>query len=148
MTTSHDRIIANTQTRVVKPDRMKLTGMAFYGKHGVFEEERTLGQRWFVDLDMQIDLREAGMTDDLNQSINYALIYDAVKLVMEQESHQLVETLAERIAALLLGTFSKINEITVRVIKPHPPFDIKFEGVAMEITRARAQITVDVGEEA
>ncbi|MGZ9587125.1 dihydroneopterin aldolase [Paenibacillus marinisediminis] len=145
MTASHMNDAANTPTRVVGRDRMKLSRMAFFGRHGVFEEERKLGQRWYVDLDLQVDLRQAGLTDDLNESINYALIYEAVKTIMEQESHLLVERLAERIAAMLLGTFSLINEATVRVTKPNPPFDIHFEGVTMEITRARVTGCDDEG---
>lgn len=128
------------KTRAVGRDRMKLARMSFYGRHGVFEEERILGQRWYVDLDLQVDLRAAGLSDDLNESINYALIHEAVTYVMEQESHQLVETLAERIATVLLSTFDRINEVTVGVTKPNPPFDITFEGVTMEITRVRMEV--------
>lgn len=126
-------------TKVSRPDRMQLHGMELFGRHGVFEEERKLGQRWIIDLDLQVDLREAGISDQLEHSINYAEIYKTVKHIVEEESYQLVEAITERIAAVLLETYSLIREATVRVTKPHPPFDIHFRGVTIEMTRVRAE---------
>ena len=118
-------------------DKITLTRMEFYGYHGVFEEERKLGQRYYVDLEMKLDLYPAGSTDDLTASVNYAEVFYTIKEVVEKESFQLIETLAENIASVVLDTYTKINEVTVRVIKPHPPFDIHFQGVTVEICRPR-----------
>lgn len=126
-------------TKVSKPDRMQLHRIELFGRHGVFEEERRLGQRWIVDLDLQIDLRTAGVSDQLEHSINYAEIYNTVKQIVEEESYQLVEALTERIAAVLLAQYALIAEATVRVTKPNPPFDIHFQGVTIEMTRVRAE---------
>ncbi|NGP60624.1 dihydroneopterin aldolase [Paenibacillus thiaminolyticus] len=123
--------------RVVKPDRMQLHRMEFFGKHGVFAEERALGQRWIVDLDLQIDLQKAGQSDKLEDSINYAEVFYSVKSIVEGQSYQLVEALAERIAEGVLDGYPAIQEAHVRVTKPHPPFDIHFQGVTIDITRAR-----------
>lgn len=118
-------------------DKMTLTRMEFYGYHGVFEEERKLGQRYYVDLEFPLDLHPAGSTDDLTQSVNYAEVFYTVQEVVEKRSFQLIETLAENIASAVLGTYTKINELTVRVTKPHPPFNIHFQGVTVEIRRHR-----------
>lgn len=126
-------------TKVSKPDRMQLHRIELFGRHGVFEEERRLGQRWIVDLDLQIDLRTAGESDQLEHSINYAEIYNTVKQIVEEESYQLVEALTERIADVLLEQYALISEVTVRVTKPNPPFDIHFQGVTIEMTRVRAE---------
>ncbi|GIP41323.1 7,8-dihydroneopterin aldolase [Paenibacillus sp. J31TS4] len=119
-------------------DIMKMTGMEFYGYHGVFPEENKLGQRFGVDLELFLPLDEAGRSDRLEDTINYAEIYQTVKKLVEQETFQLIEALAEHIASVLLQTYTSINELTVRVIKPHPPFDIKFDGVTVEIHRKRS----------
>lgn len=123
-------------------DTMTLTRMEFYGYHGVFEEERKLGQRFYVDLVMKLDMKAASRTDNIDEAVNYAEVFYTVKEVVEQRSFQLIETLAENIASEVLGTYTKIYELTVRVTKPHPPFDIHFQGVTVEITRqAREQWT-------
>ncbi|MCJ8015047.1 dihydroneopterin aldolase [Paenibacillus sp. KQZ6P-2] len=118
-------------------DKMKLHRMEYYGYHGVFEEERKLGQRFYIDLELDLDLRAAGENDDLTQTVNYAEVHEVVKKVVETESFRLIEALAERIASCLLDTYTSIDALTVKVTKPHPPFDIHFQGVTVELHRTR-----------
>lgn len=118
-------------------DKMILTRMEYYGYHGVFEEERRLGQRFYVDLELEMDLATAGQTDDLSTTINYAEIHEKVKQVVEQQSFKLIEALAECIASSLLDAYTDVHALTVRVTKPHPPFDIHFQGVTVELRRTR-----------
>ncbi|AQR78898.1 dihydroneopterin aldolase [Paenibacillus larvae] len=118
-------------------DKLTLKGVEFYGNHGVFSEENRLGQRFYVDLEMLLNLRKAGQTDNVEDSVNYAEVYEVIKAIVEKQTFKLIETLAEHIASGVLETYTSIHEVTVRVTKPHPPFDIHFEGVAVEITRKR-----------
>ncbi|MBU9722023.1 MULTISPECIES: dihydroneopterin aldolase [Bacillaceae] len=118
-------------------DRIFLNGMAFYGYHGVFSEENKLGQRFFVDVILEMDTRPAGMTDDLSKTVNYAEVYGLVKDVMEGEPVNLVETLTEKIADATLTQFSIISAVTVKVIKPNPPIPGHYDSVAVEIRRER-----------
>ena len=118
-------------------DKMTLSRMQFYGYHGVFPEENKLGQQFYVDLTLYLDLRPAGADDNLELTVNYAHVYETTKRIVEQSKFQLIEALAERIASDLLDTYTKINEISVRVIKPHPPFPIHFDGVSVDIHRKR-----------
>ncbi len=118
-------------------DRMMLDRMQFYGYHGVFPEENKLGQRFYVDVELHLDLKKAGQSDDLNDTVHYAHVYERIKRIVEGPACKLVEALAEKIASDLLGHYTEINEITVRVVKPHPPFDIHFGGVTVEIHRGR-----------
>jgi dihydroneopterin aldolase len=119
-------------------DKIIMSRMAFYGYHGVFPEENKLGQQFYVDLELSLPLEQAGRSDSLEYTVNYAEIYDTVQSIVEQKTYRLIEALAENIASVLLQTYTSINEITVRVIKPNPPFRIFFEGVTVEITRKRA----------
>lgn len=118
-------------------DKMILKRMEYYGYHGVFDEERKLGQRFYVDLVLELDLREAGMTDDLTKTVNYAEIHELLKSVVERKSFKLIEALAEDIASTVLDTYTMVDALTVGVTKPHPPFDIHFEGVTVELHRSR-----------
>ncbi|MDQ0495938.1 dihydroneopterin aldolase [Paenibacillus brasilensis] len=118
-------------------DKMVLHRMEYYGYHGVFPEERKLGQRFYIDLELELDLREAGEQDTLDKTVNYAEVHYTVKDIVEKESYQLIEALGERIASSLLDTYTSVNALTVKVTKPHPPFDIHFGGVTVELYRAR-----------
>ncbi|WP_409343917.1 dihydroneopterin aldolase [Paenibacillus sp. MBLB4367] len=119
-------------------DKMILSRMEFFGYHGVFAEENKLGQRYYVDVEMFMPLAAAGIHDDLEQTVNYADVFEIVKSIVEGKPFKLIEAVAERVASVLLQTYTSINEITVRVIKPHPPFAVLFEGVTVEIHRKRA----------
>ncbi len=121
-------------------DQMKLARMCFFGYHGVFEEEQKLGQKFMVDVTLFLDLQQAGATDDLTATVNYAEVYETVKSIVEGKPFKLIEALAECIASTLLATYAKINACTVGVIKPNPPFAIHFDGVTVEIHRKRAGV--------
>lgn len=112
--------------------------MEFYAYHGVFSEEKKLGQIFVVDLTMEADLSEAAKTDDLAKTINYAEAYDAVKEVMEKRAYDLVETVTENICATILDKFRIVERVTAKVIKKNPPIPGHYEHVAIEMTRERS----------
>ncbi|CAM6128934.1 unnamed protein product [Calypogeia fissa] len=100
-------------------DRLILRGMRFHGKHGVFQEERTLGQKFDVDVDAWMDLSKAGETDNLEDSVSYAEIYSQIKAIVEGPPHFLLESVATAIAKAVLGQHPQISDVRVRVGKPH-----------------------------
>jgi dihydroneopterin aldolase len=118
-------------------DKIKLSGMRFYGYHGVFPEENRLGQRFYVDVELSLDLSEAGRSDDLAKTVNYAEAYERIRNIMEKKTFRLIETAAEAVANDLLHHYTGVNGVTVRVTKPHPPINADFDGVTVEITRKR-----------
>lgn len=119
-------------------DKIVLNGMEFFGYHGVIPEENKLGQRFYIDVEMMLDLQEAGRQDDLSLTVNYAEAYGVVKGIAEGPPFRLIEALAEQVASDLLQTYTSIYEIAVRVTKPHPPFETHFDGVTVHIYRKRA----------
>ena len=119
-------------------DRIILTGMQFYGFHGVNPEERRLGQPFVVDLTAELDLRAAGASDDLADTVSYAHLYRAVKAVMEGEPVQLLETAADAIADAILQQHPPVAAVQVRVSKPRPPIrGAVIDAAAVEIYRTR-----------
>ena len=118
-------------------DRILLEGMQFYGFHGVNPEERVLGQRYVVDLAVDLDLRKAGQTDRLEDTVSYSHIYRAVRAVMEGEPRSLLESVAQAIADRVLEEFP-VEGITVTVKKPNPPVrGSSIELAAVQIYRKR-----------
>lgn len=118
-------------------DRIRLHRMTFFGYHGVLPEERKLGQRFIVDLELMLDLQQAGEHDDLARTVNYAEVFEVVRGIVEGEPVQLIETLAERIAQTILGKYAMVEAANVQVTKPAPPFAGDYDGVSVEVTRRR-----------
>ena len=102
-------------------DRIILKGMQFYGFHGVNPEERQLGQPYIVDLTAELDLQPAGASDNLADTVSYAHLYRIARSVTEGEPRQLLESVAEAIAAAALAQHPAIAAVRVRVQKPRPP---------------------------
>lgn len=118
-------------------DKIYVNKMEFYGYHGVLPEETKLGQKFMVDLVVESDLKKAGVTDNLKESISYVDLYQVCKEVVEGNPFKLIEAVAERIAQLILERFDKVITVTVKLIKPNPPIPGHYESVAVEITRNR-----------
>jgi dihydroneopterin aldolase len=115
-------------------DRILIHGIQFHGHHGVHEEERKLGQRFIVDVELRLDLREAGRSDDLAASVDYARVHALVVEIGTREQFRLLEALAARIASAIRGAFP-VRQVTVRAAKPSPPIAGVVGGVSVEITR-------------
>ena len=119
-------------------DRIILQNMVFYGYHGVFTAEKELGQRFEVDAELYLDLRQAGVNDDLKPP-NYVEVYTIIKELVEEREYNLVEALAEGIADTLLGVFA-LSEVVVRVRKPQPPVGGVMDYFAVEIHRQASKL--------
>ena len=115
-------------------DRILVQGIQFHGHHGVQGEERKLGQRFLVDVEIRLDLREAGRRDDLAASVDYGRVHALVVEIGTGEQFRLLEALAERIASAVLEHF-RVRQVTVRATKPSPPLAGIVAGVSVEITR-------------
>lgn len=120
-------------------DKITLKGMSFYGYHGVLPEEKTLGQRFLVDVTVHLDLYAAGQRDSIRESIDYTKLYGLVKEIVEGEKFNLIEALAERIAGTVLASFKSVQQVEVTVTKPEVPIAGILAGVQVQI--ARRQLT-------
>ena len=113
-----------------------LRDMRFYGYHGVFPQERTVGGDYSVDLRVELDISAAVEHDMVEVTSNYAELYDVVKEEMLLPS-DLLETVASRIGKHVLNDFPRVMEVTVSVVKLNPPMgaDCKGAGVELKMTR-------------
>lgn len=119
-------------------DKLILRGLKFHGFHGVKDEERKLGQKFLIDVDAWMDLRAAGKSDNLSDTISYTDIYRIVKEVVEGTPQNLLESVAELIASTTLTKFSKISAVRVKVGKPHVAVQGPLDYLGVEILRRRS----------
>jgi dihydroneopterin aldolase len=115
-------------------DKIIIQGMEFYGYHGVLPGEQEIGQRFMVDLELSTYLEHSGRLDDVAETIDYSEVYGLVEKIVTEERFNLIEGLAERIAQTVLARYS-VEEVMVRVKKPHAPLGGIFEYVGVEIRR-------------
>ncbi|WP_019722067.1 dihydroneopterin aldolase [Heyndrickxia coagulans] len=118
-------------------DKIYIHDMEFYGYHGVLPEENKLGQRFRVSIVLGLDLKRAGETDRLEETVSYADVYACAKKIVEGQPFKLLEAVAEKLAASILALYEKVAEVTVKVTKPDPPIPGHYKSVAVEITRRR-----------
>jgi len=119
-------------------DRILLEGMVFHGRHGTLPAERELGQPFVVDVEVRLDLRAAGLADDLTSTVDYSEVHRRAKEIVEGPPVSLTETVAERIAAAVLEEHPPVEAVRVKVRKPNVRLgDTVLAGSAVEITRRR-----------
>lgn len=119
-------------------DRILLERMVFHGRHGTLPAERELGQPFVVDVELRLDLRAAGLADDLTRTVDYSEVHRRAKEIVEGPPAGLTETVAERIAAAVLEEHPPVEAVRVKVGKPNVRLgDTVLAGSAVEITRRR-----------
>ncbi|MBS1810075.1 MAG: dihydroneopterin aldolase [Acidobacteria bacterium] len=116
-------------------DKVVLSGLEFYGRHGVHDEETKLGARFVIDLEMYLSLE--GIADCLKETVDYGAVYETVKHEVTVSRFYLIEALANRIAEQVFASQPKVQRILVRVHKPHAPIQGVFRDVFAEIFRER-----------
>jgi dihydroneopterin aldolase len=120
-------------------DRIFLEDMLFHGRHGTLRAEQELGQPFVVSVELRLDLRPAGISDDLTKTVDYSEVHRIAREIVEGPPVQLTETLAERIAAGTLDEHPAVEAVRVRVVKPHVRLESTvLAGSAVEVLRRRA----------
>ena len=118
-------------------DCIILERMIFYGYHGLKAEEKSLGQRFIVDLKVELDLSTAGASHQISDTAHYGNMYRVVKRIMEGPSKNLIEALAEDVATTILKDFD-ISSVSIKISKPDVPIkDSILKGASVELHRPK-----------
>lgn len=117
-------------------DVIRLHNMTFYGYHGVSAAERETGRRFEVDAELYFPVARAAKTDRLKNTIDYTKVYNWVEKVIRENHFALLETVAERLATVILTNFN-VTRVTIRVRKKIPPIPGNLDHIEVEITRRK-----------
>ncbi len=117
-------------------DRITLTGLRVFGRHGVYEHEKRDGQEFVVDLTVWLDVSAAARSDDLADTVNYGELAQRAADVVAGPPHDLIEWVAGRIADEVLRD-ERISAVEVTVHKPSAPIPLTFADVAVTVYRDR-----------
>jgi dihydroneopterin aldolase len=119
-------------------DKIAIRGLRVRGFHGVQPEERRDGQLFGIDVVLETDVRDAAATDDLAATIDYSFVAKQVAAIVAGDPVDLIETLAERIAAACLA-HSGVQAVEVTVHKPSAPIAIPFDDIEVTVRRDRRE---------
>ncbi len=119
-------------------DKIELTGMTFFGRHGCLPEEREKGQTFLVDAVLWLDLAPAGTADDLEKTVDYAAVFRTVQDVVEGPPALLIEAVAEKTARAVLEGYPLVRRVRITVHKPQAPIPGKFADVSVTVRRERS----------
>jgi dihydroneopterin aldolase len=114
-----------------------LQNIRLQGRHGYYDHELEAPQPFEVDVELLLNLQPAGIDDDLEQSVDYSRVFDAVRQIVESTSYRLLEALAEAISHELLADFP-VNEVGVRVRKPKVQLSGPLDYAGVEVWRRRS----------
>lgn len=117
-------------------DKIILRGAQFHGKHGVSPEERIVGGRIIVDVEIEYNLSRAESSDDIADTISYSSVFKVIRALVEETESQLLERLAGKIVSALFEKFP-VDAVTVNVRKQPPPIRGVVESAGVEIRRRR-----------
>ncbi len=118
-------------------DRISLRGMRFMGRHGVHLEERMEPQLIEVDVDLETDVAAAAASDELEDTVDYAAVFEMARSRVEGDSFRLIEALAGAIAGDVLDGHAGVAAVEVRVRKPKAPLPGTFDTVEVSLRRER-----------
>ena len=111
---------------------IEINDMRFYAHHGCFEQERTIGTHFRVDLSFEADTSLAEQSDNIKDTVNYLEVYQAVKGQMQTPSH-LLEHVARRVGEEVLRRFPAVMWARVKVFKLNPPLGGQMESVSVQV---------------
>lgn len=117
-------------------DRIRLSGLQVWGRHGVLAHEHESGQRFVVDVVLEVDLRPAAANDDLAQTVDYGQLATDIAGIVAGPPRALIEAVAEDIATHCLGD-DRVTAVEVTVHKPSAPVPVSVDDVSVTVRRGR-----------
>lgn len=126
-------------------DYIVISDLMVFANHGVFQEEKKLGQKFYLDLKLGLDLQDAGIHNNLDRSVHYGLLSKEISDFFASQSHDLIETCAEEIAQKILSQYDFVEEVNIRIKKPWAPIGLSVETVLVDITRKKHRVFLGLG---
>ncbi len=126
-------------------DHIRIENLEIRAFHGVLPEEKVLGQKFLLTIDMETNLHPAGISDDLARSVSYADVAREVSGLFGSTCHDLIETGAEAVARLILTRWPTIRAVSVCVKKPWAPVGLPLDTVSVTVHRAWHRAFVALG---
>ena len=133
------------RNKVYRMDKIYLKNVEIFANHGVFKEEKTLGQKFILDLELTLSLEESGRTGDLTRSVHYGELCHGIEKEFVKESYDLIETAAQKVAEFTLYNYPLVKEVKVTLKKPWAPIGRHLDYAAVQIERGWHEAYLSIG---
>lgn len=125
--------------------KIRLDKLIIFANHGVFPEEKSLGQKFIVSADLILDTNNAAKNDDLTQSVHYGEVAHTMTRFLQENTFDLIETCAHRLAEHILRTYPKLDGIRLILEKPWAPIGLALETVSIQVDLAWTPVAIALG---
>ena len=126
-------------------DRIEIKGLKVFAHHGVYDFEKENGQDFYIDVILYTNTRNAGISDKLEESVDYGNVCFFISNFMKNNRFDLIEAVAEEMAETILLKYDLINKARVTVHKPNAPIELEFEDVSISIERKWHDVVLSIG---
>lgn len=126
-------------------DKIIIKRIEVYAFHGLFEEEKRLGQKFYVSAELDVDTEAAAAEDDLRLSVNYGEVSEFIVTWMQNNRFKLIETAADHLATAILKQYPLIKAIVIDLEKPNAPIPYALDTVMIHVERARHKAYLGIG---
>ncbi|MCM8710926.1 2-amino-4-hydroxy-6-hydroxymethyldihydropteridine diphosphokinase [Clostridium sp. SYSU_GA19001] len=116
-------------------DKIYIEELEIFANHGVFKEEKKLGQKFLISLELFLDLSEAGKSDNLEKTVHYGLLCEKIEEEFKSKTFDLLEAAAENLAQFILLNYDKIERVKLMIKKPWAPIGKSVKYAAVELDR-------------
>lgn len=117
-------------------DKLTIKDLEVFAYHGVFPEEKKLGQKFLISTELLLDMREAAISGDLTKSVHYGELSHALENEFKKESYDLIETAGEKLTTYILEHYPMVSQVKLKIKKPWAPIMRSMDTVAIELTRS------------
>jgi dihydroneopterin aldolase len=114
---------------------IRLSGIEAIGFHGVLESERENGQKFIVDCELEVDTSQSVVTDNIEHAVDYSKVAELIAQQIQSEPVNLIEVLADRMAAEILRQFLLVKSVEITLHKPQAPIAVDFKDVSTTVVR-------------
>ena len=126
-------------------DKIIIKGLEVFAHHGVYENEKAKGQRFIINVELEVDTLTAFLSDDIEDTLDYAKVCEYIRDYMVVNQVNLLETLVNELSRKLLLTFKRIKSVNLEICKPEAPIPSKFDNVSLKAFRTRHTAYISVG---
>ncbi|CAG7839387.1 Bifunctional folate synthesis protein [Clostridium haemolyticum] len=130
---------------VIIMDKIYIEDLEVFAKHGVYKEEKKLGQKFLISVEVFIDLQQSGLTDNLNETVNYGLLCCEIEELFKKDSYDLIEKAAEQVTDNILLKYQSIQRIKLKIKKPWAPIGKSIKYAAVEVDRSKHIAYIGIG---